>query len=297
MIFILKKIIDILNKPINQKYFIHKNFWWLDFGQLLSIHRNNNFLEWVDDFDFCVIFENNNYDHILNQLKQHNFIIKHSIQNKFIQFSHYNINNKTKRIENLFFNIHKHKGYQMPLFHYNKLNIKEINGLLFNVPQKLDLYLNTRYGNDYMIPIKKDMSSVTDNINYINKQYFALVPGVFDYFHIGHRNLIDKALKLFDKVIIGVHNDKDINYKEKPHNNQDKRINDILKYYPNIQIIKNCPLKTDKFFLKRSKIDFVIFGYEDSHNLSYFYPNDEFNYILERTDGISSSKIRNENIF
>lgn len=294
---ILKIVIDILNN-------LNVN-WWLDFGQLLSLHRSNKFLEWKDDFDFCIELENEDFDKIIIELEKQKFIIKHKNKDTFIQVKHSELNtyidfyfckrnNETKFMENLFFNIHKEKGYQMPLFFYESFDCIEVNGLKFNVPKNLDEYLKIRYGYLWYIPVKKDMSKVYDNLSNVKKEYSVLVAGVFDYLHIGHKNLIDKAIKNFHKVVVGVHSDSDIkSYKTTPTNTIEDRIKKIKKHYPTIEIIENCPLVTDENFLKSKGIDFVMFGREKSKNINKFYPSKKFNYVVDRTSDISSTLIRN----
>lgn len=293
----LKIIIDILNSlNIN---------WWLDFGQLLSLHRDKKFLDWIDDFDFCIELKNEDFNSIINELQEQDFIIKHKNINKFIQIKHKDLNthidfyfckrnNQTKFMENLFFNIHKDKGYQMPLFFYESFDCIEIDNLKFKVPKNLDNYLEIRYGKLWHIPIKKDMSKVYDNINNVKDSYSVLVAGVFDYLHIGHTNLIDKAIKNIHKVVVGVHSDSDVkSYKTAPTNTMLDRIKKIKEHYPNLKIIENCPLVTDEKFLKSNNIDFVMFGNEKSKNINRFYPSKKCNFIVDRTPNISSTLIKN----
>ena len=65
-----------------------------------------------------------------------------------------------------------------------------------------------------------------------NKQIIGYVPGVFDLFHSGHINLIRRAKKMCDRLIIGVHTDKFVeNYKRKPKQSQKIRLDNIIKYF------------------------------------------------------------------
>ena len=55
------------------------------------------------------------------------------------------------------------------------------------------------------------------------------LPGVFDLFHIGHRNIIDRALQHCDSLVLGIHTDKFVTeYKRCPIQSQTERL-DILR--------------------------------------------------------------------
>lgn len=53
----------------------------------------------------------------------------------------------------------------------------------------------------------------------------AIFPGSFDPFTIGHLDLLERGLHIFDKIIVGV----GINYTKKTHFSEEERINIIYK--------------------------------------------------------------------
>ncbi|MEA1873749.1 MAG: adenylyltransferase/cytidyltransferase family protein, partial [Bacteroidota bacterium] len=64
----------------------------------------------------------------------------------------------------------------------------------------------------------------------------ALFPGSFDPFTVGHKSLIDRALPLFDKIIIGV----GINHEKASFFPLEKRIqwiNDLFKDDDRIEVM------------------------------------------------------------
>lgn len=66
----------------------------------------------------------------------------------------------------------------------------------------------------------------------------ALYPGSFNPFHEGHLNILDKALKLFDEVIVIV----SINPDKNNFSNLEERFKLVckkLKQYKNVKVIKN----------------------------------------------------------
>lgn len=66
----------------------------------------------------------------------------------------------------------------------------------------------------------------------------ALYPGSFNPFHEGHLNILDKALKLFDEVIVIV----SINPDKNNFSNLEERFELVckkLKQYKNVKVIKN----------------------------------------------------------
>lgn len=279
--------------------------WWLDFGQLLSLHRSGNPLEWKDDWDFCIVRKNrNDYLDFISTLKK--------ISTRFFQrgetffrivigdyeFDFYccEIDYNTKTIKQIW--NPGIDGYDMKLFFYDELGSITWNGINFNVPRHLDLYLKIRYGEDWRTPVKKDMRFETHNVGkeFQKESYTCLIAGIFDGLHIGHQNLINWGIKHFDKIIIGVTTDELVNYKEKPTNNYEDRIKAIKEMYPDIEILYNCPLVTDKILLDSINCDWVMFGREKSFSLKKFYPDEEINHTIDRYPVVSSRLLRNQKI-
>ncbi len=89
--------------------------------------------------------------------------------------------------------------------------------------------------------------------------------GVFDLFHRGHLESINKCLKYGDEIIIGIISDKDAeSYKRKPIINQDDR-SEIIKNLKNVSdIIFPAPLILTKDFIINNKIDIIVHSFSNN---------------------------------
>ena len=82
----------------------------------------------------------------------------------------------------------------------------------------------------------------------------AIYPGTFDPITYGHIDVIKKALKLFDKIIVGVSDVSNKNYLF----NSEERINIVNKALFNDlklskkKIVKNLKTKNQKLLLKKN---------------------------------------------
>lgn len=122
----------------------------------------------------------------------------------------------------------------------------------------------------------------------------VLTVGVFDFFHLGHLNVLEAAKKLGDYLIVAVHDDK-LNIKgvEFLYSLEDRmRIIDSLKCVD--EVISYERVDT---LLKKTKFD--IFAYGPDQNHQYFQKafewcrqNNKELVMLNRTEGISSTRIR-----
>ena len=85
----------------------------------------------------------------------------------------------------------------------------------------------------------------------------AVFPGSFDPFTIGHKNIVERALKLFDKVIIAI----GVNSNKKPLFPVDERINAIKKCFSaekNVEVESYEGLTVD--FCKKKNANFIVRG-------------------------------------
>ena len=89
-----------------------------------------------------------------------------------------------------------------------------------------------------------------------------------DLFHIGHLNLIKRAKKLGDYLIVGIHSDEDIGkYKRKPIIPERDRY-EIVKNCKHVdEIIEGAPLVMSKDFIQKHSIDLVVRGDDISPEL------------------------------
>lgn len=122
--------------------------------------------------------------------------------------------------------------------------------------------------------------------------------GVFDLFHRGHIESINKCLKFGDEIIIGIVSDKDAqSYKRIPIFNQDDRC-EIIKNLKNVSdIIFPAPLIITKDFIEKNKLDIIVHSF--SNNEDYEKQKDFFEIpikmgIFKRIDYYS--KISTSNI-
>lgn len=120
---------------------------------------------------------------------------------------------------------------------------------------------------------------------------------VADLFHVGHLNIIKKAKKMGDVLIVGIHSDEDVkSYKRTPIICHDQRVEIIksIKYVD--EVIENAPLSITKDFLDKNKINIVVHGDDKSASISdqhkYIIDNNIIKYV-NYTKGISTSCIIN----
>lgn len=121
--------------------------------------------------------------------------------------------------------------------------------------------------------------------------------GVYDLCHVGHMNIFRVAASYGTRLIVGVHNDEDVeSYKRKPTMNHQERCDAVSKQKFVDQVIPNCPLNLTKEFIKQHNIHIVVCSEE------YDKPDDEYYraarelgilHVLPRTEGISTTDLRN----
>lgn len=100
--------------------------------------------------------------------------------------------------------------------------LKEIsfNRMKCFIPNPPEKYLKEVYGQDWKTP-KKDYKYWTDckaiSPSFIIPQKITFIPGVWDLFHVGHLNILEKSKKLGGRLIVGVLTDAAVQkYKTKP---------------------------------------------------------------------------------
>lgn len=269
---------------------------WLDFGQLLGAYRNGESLNWDKEIDFCIITESDE-----DWLKVRNIIFK-QLQPQFKQA----IPNKILSVKkggwniDFFRAVEKNKWIDFPLypenlmsmrsFFYDELEKITLDGVEFNSPRHLDLYLQIRYGDDWSIPKVKNCRNVRKNPRHDlqTKEFKVITSGVFDLIHEGHINLLKRCNKHFDIVEIGIHSDKVVeSYKRTPEWNEEVRYNKLLETGLCNKVIKNFPLVSDDEIIK--DYDFIIYGRENSN--SSFYKKSLKNHPILRTYNISTTDI------
>ena len=94
----------------------------------------------------------------------------------------------------------------------------------------------------------------------------AVFPGSFDPFTIGHKAIVDKALPLFDKIIIAI----GVNSEKNGFFTPEKRLNyisDIYKDNPRIEVKTYSSLTVE--FCKDNNAKFIVRGLRNTTDFQY----------------------------
>ena len=94
----------------------------------------------------------------------------------------------------------------------------------------------------------------------------AVFPGSFDPFTIGHKAIVDKALPLFDKIIIAI----GVNSEKNGFFTPEKRLNyisDIYKDNPRIEVKTYSSLTVE--FCKENNAKFIVRGLRNTTDFQY----------------------------
>ncbi|MBR3871695.1 MAG: pantetheine-phosphate adenylyltransferase [Paludibacteraceae bacterium] len=110
----------------------------------------------------------------------------------------------------------------------------------------------------------------------------ALFPGSFNPFTIGHENIVNRSLTMFDKVIIGI----GIN-SEKSNDNAQKNLAEIENKYknePRVKVITYNTLTAD--VVKKENATCIIRGIRNDVDLKYESEIAQVNYTLFNVETI-----------
>ena len=120
----------------------------------------------------------------------------------------------------------------------------------------------------------------------------AIFPGSFSPFTIGHQSIVDRALPLFDKIVISV----GINSEKTQYFSIDKRmqwIKDVYNNNPKIDVKQYKGLTVD--FCKKENANYILRGLRDSHDFTFekniAHMNKELNPNIETIFIITPPKI------
>jgi len=94
----------------------------------------------------------------------------------------------------------------------------------------------------------------------------AVFPGSFDPFTYGHKNIVERALPLFDKIIIAI----GVNAEKKTMFSIDQRIAGIASTFINedkVEVFEYSGLTVD--FCKKHKAKFILRGIRNSIDFEY----------------------------
>ena len=120
----------------------------------------------------------------------------------------------------------------------------------------------------------------------------AIFPGSFSPFTIGHQSIVDRALPLFDKIVISI----GINSEKPQYFSIDKRmqwIKDVYNNNPKIDVKQYKGLTVD--FCKKENANYILRGLRDSHDFKFekniAHMNKELNPNIETIFVITPPKI------
>ncbi len=115
-----------------------------------------------------------------------------------------------------------------------------------------------------------------------------LLPGTFDPITLGHTDLIERALLLFDKVVIGVSTADG----KSPMLDLDQRINLIKEIYKNNKQVEIKPMSGLLVnFLKQNDIKFLLRGLRNPMDASYELEMLDMNRSLADSSGFKYETI------
>ena len=105
-------------------------------------------------------------------------------------------------------------------------------------------------------------SSVAAARTETKKHGTVYMDGVFDLFHIGHLEAINRCAELGSKVIIGVTGDDDAaGYKRPPIISQENRVAVVAAIKNVAYVVCPCPLVVTEEFMEQHGIDLVVHGF------------------------------------
>jgi glycerol-3-phosphate cytidylyltransferase len=117
--------------------------------------------------------------------------------------------------------------------------------------------------------------------------------GTFDLFHIGHLNILERARKLGNKLIVGISSDN-LNFKKKgfsPIQEQDNRMRIVaaIRYVDEVFLEESLELKKD--YILKHKADILVMGNDWEGSFDFCKEVCDVIY-LERTKKVSTTDIK-----
>jgi len=145
----------------------------------------------------------------------------------------------------------------------------------------------------YYIAVFTDLS-VHMNLPLLTVCQNVYCDGIYDLCHIGHKNLFREALKLGNRLFVGVVGDADANsYKRPPVMSASERENEVGNCKCVTKVIPNAPcFGLTKEFIEQHRIHKVAFGQEYADR--YPNPDDDPYYKVPRKMGIAIPMPRTE---
>ena len=127
----------------------------------------------------------------------------------------------------------------------------------------------------------------------------AIFVGGFDPFTVGHINIVERAIPLFDLIVIGVGVNPDKTYKYP----MEERIEKIKSFFPDLKVEAYSDLTVD--FAKRHGARYIVRGIRNEEDFRYELEFSDYNKdhgeletiwlpVTSKLRNISSTKIREE---
>ena len=111
----------------------------------------------------------------------------------------------------------------------------------------------------------------------------AIFPGSFDPITIGHIEIVEKSLKIFDEIIVAIGTNPEKNYMF----TESQRLNFIIKYFKNKKNVKVVAYDGLTFELcKKLDVKFIVRGVRNILDFEYEKNMAEFNRNLGKIDTI-----------
>jgi choline-phosphate cytidylyltransferase len=108
----------------------------------------------------------------------------------------------------------------------------------------------------------------------------VFIDGVFDLCHIGHKRVMEHALRYGNRLLAGVVSDEDcMTYKRRPVMTTEERCREVAACKYVTEVIPGSPLIHTEEFIKKHNIHVVVIGEE------YDFPEDKY-YAVPRRMGI-----------
>lgn len=111
----------------------------------------------------------------------------------------------------------------------------------------------------------------------------AIFPGSFDPFTIGHASIVDRALPIFDKIVIGV----GFNASKRSLYTPEERVQNIAEIYatePKIEVVSYTDLTID--LCKRHNAHFIVRGLRSIKDYEYEHDVASMNKRLGNVDTV-----------
>ena len=296
--------------------------WWLEAGTCLGAIREKDFIGHDPDIDVGVWADKpaDVAADLIERMKRADFTVAHNFEHEGQLFELSFVKADVK-IDVFFFfernglawhgafgpvNDNGTGGYSVFLPHVFTLSLfrdlKEIDfvGLKVKTPNPVDQYLTERYGPDWKTPDKA--YQYWRHCRAVARKFFApadataYIGGVWDVFHHGHLNILERAKALGGRLVVGVLTDDAASaYKARPLVPDVER----LRIIQSLRMVDRAILQhnqdpTDDLRAEQIKPDYIIHGDDWNHcpGSDYVRENGGRSIFFPYTAGVSSTLLK-----